>query len=872
MTQLTPMMAQYQEIKAMYTDYILFFRLGDFYEMFFDDAVVASKVLEITLTKRNAGAGQKAPLCGVPYHAADQYIAKMVQNGYKVAICEQVEDPALAKGIVKREVVRIVTPGTVIDPSMLDEKNNNFIAALIQDPEGYGLAYADVTTGLLKTTSFVKEDLQTLLDEWLRLKPSETLLIDGQDYPKKIMDMVRPLSLPTYRDERYFSFEASGDALKKHYSVSHLDGLGLSGQALMVKAAGGLLHYIQETQKMELMHFKQLEVYQLGQHMMIDTFTRINLELTETMRGKEKRGSLQWVLDKTKTAMGSRLLKQWIEAPLIQLEPIQDRLDSVKYLYTELLIRSDLRDALDEIYDLERLMAKAVFGSLNARDCVALKSSLAVLPLIHSLLSDADSLSINQMMSTFDPLSDLYDLLDQSIVEDPPFSIREGGLFKDGYNAELDALRDAISNGKKWLLDIETRERERTGIKNLKIGFNRVFGYYIEITKSNVKQAPEDYHRKQTLANAERYIMPELKTIEDKILGAEERINKLEYELFLALKENLLKGLDRMRHMAHVISQIDVLASFAEVSERNGYVPPTLNTSETLKIKEGRHPVVERISSDERFVPNHTRLDTENEMVCIVTGPNMAGKSTYLRQVALITLMAQIGCFVPAVQAEVGIVDRIFTRVGASDDLFHGQSTFMVEMHELANILNHATHRSLIILDEIGRGTSTYDGLSIAWSVVEFIANHLKAKTIFATHYHELTELEGKIDGVKNYCISVEEVGDDIIFLRKIIRGGANQSFGIQVAKLAGVPQAVIKRAKHILLELEDSDITRTKASIIDQPAKQNQETDNPMQLSFEALLEDSIVQTLKEININDMTPLHSMNTLHELIEKANKR
>ncbi|MCK8058831.1 MULTISPECIES: DNA mismatch repair protein MutS [unclassified Fusibacter] len=869
MTKLTPMMAQYHEIKNDYQDYILFFRLGDFYEMFFEDAVTASRVLEITLTKRNAGGGSQAPLCGIPYHALDGYLSKLVGSGYKVAICEQVEDPATAKGIVKREVVRIVTPGTIIDPGMLEEKSNNYIASVVVTSTHYGLAYADVTTGQLKTTSFFYDKLQALMDDIIRISPSELILEDQAEYAPKLLTLFDKMGvLISKKDKRFFSTEASTEMLKRIYQLHSLSGLGIQDEEELIKASGGLLAYIEETQKMELVHFKQLEHYHLGSHMIVDNYTRVNLELTETIRQKDKRGSLLWVLDKTKTAMGARLLKQWIEEPLLDIAKIVKRQDIVKYLYDELLVRADLRHYLDEIYDLERLMTKVVFGSVNARDMLALKSSLAVLPDIKYLISDEASEAMSEITQGFDVLEDVHGMLDHAICDEPPFSLREGGIFKDGYHETLDELRDAIRNGKQWLLEVEERERERTGIKNLKIGFNKVFGYFIEISKGQVKNAPEDYIRKQTLANAERYIMPELKTIEDKILGAEERINKLEYELFVSLRELVLLEIDRIRQIAKTIASLDVLTSFAEVSEKNNYVPPVLTGDPELSIVSGRHPVVERIGTEEQFVPNNTVLDTTDDMVYIITGPNMAGKSTYLRQVALITLMAQIGCFVPADSATIGVVDRIFTRVGASDDLFHGQSTFMVEMNELANILNNATHKSLIILDEIGRGTSTYDGLSIAWSVVEFIANSMGAKTIFATHYHELTELEGKIGGVKNYCISVREEGDQIVFLRKIIRGGANQSFGIQVAKLAGVPNHVIHRAKAILSELEASDIASPKIDVL----KSKSSKVATEQLSMMDFTEDPVTQELKQLDITAMTPMQAMGKLHELIERAKEK
>lgn len=859
---LTPMMAQYHQIKAEYKDFILFFRLGDFYEMFFEDAIKASEALEITLTKRNAGGGEQAPLCGVPYHAADAYIAKLVNAGFKVAICEQMEDPALAKGIVRREVVRIVTPGTVIDPSMLEEKRNNFMIALVEVVEHgqvhYGLAYGDVTTGLLRTTAFKQTQKQALIDELIRLQPSEIVLTEDTALALAILATSDRIGAAlTYKDQRFFAPGSCEGIIKRVYGVQSLEGLGLYQAQPQVMATGGLLAYLEETQKSELSHFKRLDPYAFGQHMIIDHFTRVNLELTQTMRQKDKRGSLLWVLDKTKTAMGGRLLKRWLEEPLLDLEAIHQRLDVVKFLYDELIIREDIRAALDQVYDLERLLTKAVFGSLNGRDALALRDSLKVLPTLAHVLTNHGDPAMDRMMASFDSLEDLFSKLEGALKDEQPFSIREGNIFKLGYCEDLDELRDIIANGKAWLLEIEESERQRTGIKNLKIGFNKVFGYYVEISKGSVKMAPEDYIRKQTLANCERYMLPKLKEIEDKILGAEERINKLEYELFADLRLEIVKGGDRIRQMADLLARLDVLASFAEVSARNHYIPPLLDDGDLIDIADGRHPVVERIGTDEGFVPNDAMLDGGAQQIYIVTGPNMAGKSTYLRQVALIVLMAQVGCFVPASRARIGLVDRVFTRVGASDDLFSGQSTFMVEMNELANILNHATQKSLIILDEIGRGTATYDGLSLAWSTVEHLSHSLGAKSIFATHYHELTELEGKVKGVRNFRIAVREEGEHIAFLRKIERGGASQSFGIQVARLAGVPQGVIERAKEILSALEASDI-----------ANRPEASGSPSKVVVPEALE-ALLFELEGLDPNLMTPITAMLQLSALVEKA---
>lgn len=863
MSKQTPMMQQYHEIKSQYQDYILFFRLGDFYEMFFDDAVKASQALDITLTKRQAGGGEYAPLCGVPYHSAEGYLAKLITAGFKVAICEQVEDPALAKGIVKREVVRLVTPGTLTEPTMLNDAQNNYIAALITTDDQLAIAYSDITTGVVYLRHYKSADKNALKDLLMQLKPAEVLMIENDTNLAEIADLCAKMSYPiTWRHARFFSLDFAREQLLRTYRVHSLAGFGIEDHALLIVAAGGLISYISETQQMDLKHFKQLKYQRDDQAMTIDHYTRVNLELIETMRAAKKRGSLLWVLDHTKTAQGSRLMRQWILQPLLDIQAIMTRQQVVSYLYDELIIRAELRELLAGVYDFERLMTKAVFGSINPRDIVALRQSLAALPHIKMLLKHSGVSEIDALLNRLNTLEPLCAALQQAIVDEPPFSVREGNIFKDGYSEALDELRDIRQNGEHWLLKIEAEQREKTGIKNLKIGYNKVFGYYVEVSKGNVKHVPDDYIRKQTLANAERYILPELKTIEDKMISAAERINKLEYQLFSDIRERILDDIEHIQSSAQIVAELDCLCAFAHVSVINHYVKPTVDHSSVIDIVDGRHPVVERIVEGEPFVPNDTAIDCDNQMVNIITGPNMAGKSTYLRQVALIVLMAQIGCYVPAKQATIGLVDRIFTRVGASDDLFHGYSTFMVEMIELANILNHASAKSLIILDEIGRGTSTFDGLSIAWAVVEHIAQQLQAKTIFATHYHELTELEGKIDSVVNYCIQVAEQGENIAFLRKIVKGGANQSFGIQVASLAGVPNAVINRAKTVLHALEDSDITKVKVA-----QKQAPTTEGHSQP-----LNQAIYQQLTDIKIDEITPIDALLKLRQLIALAEEK
>lgn len=864
MAKLTPMMQQYMEIKKEYEDYILFFRLGDFYEMFFDDAVTASKVLDITLTARGCGLEEKAPLAGVPYHAAEGYLAKLVSSGLKVAICEQVEDPKKAKGIVKRAVTRIVTPGTVTDPNMLNDRMNNYVLTFHMDANGYGIAYSDISTSEFKTTHFSMDDhLETVLNEIQKIGPKEVLISDQLELPEAIKSFMDTHNyLMTKYPSIHYKYAQAEAVIKRLFNVYSTESLGLSESTHATIASGALFSYIEETQKVSLLHFNHIDIYQHNHYMVLDKFTRRNLELSETMRDNEKKGSLLWVLDKTSTAMGARNLRKWIEAPLLSKVEIEKRKSAVRFFYDHISIRQDLNEYLSRIYDLERLASKMVYGTVNARDMLALKQSLQYLPHIKGMIKDSDNLHLSNLVDGLDDLTDMYMLLEEAIYEEPPITIREGNLIKTSYNEELAELRDIIANGKDWIVKLEQAERKKTGINSLKIRFNKVFGYYIEVTKRFADQVPETYIRKQTLANAERFIYPELKDIETKILNAGEEINALEYDLFVEVKMTLLDNILRIKKTAQVLAELDSLLSFAIVSYNNDYIEPEITEDGQIDIKNGRHPVVEHISGGEIFVPNDTMINKEDSNFYIITGPNMAGKSTYLRQVALITLMAQIGCFVPAEHATIALVDRIFTRVGASDDLSQGQSTFMVEMNELSNILHNATSDSLIILDEIGRGTSTYDGLSIAWSVVEYLSQNpkMKAKTMFATHYHELTELEGRFKGVKNYCISVKESGDDIIFLRKIIRGGADRSYGIEVAKLAGLPDQVILRAKEILHELEQHDINNNIDSI-----------DASIKEKIIIEKENPLLEEIRAIDVMNISPIQAMTLLNDLVDKAKK-
>ena len=879
--ELTPMMKQYMQTKEEYKDCILFYRLGDFYEMFFDDALTASKELEITLTGKNCGLEERAPMCGIPYHAVDSYLNRLVSKGYKVAICEQVEDPKTAKGIVKREVIRVVTPGTNLDTQGLDETKNNYIMCIVYMADRYGLSVADVTTGEYLVTEL---DSQTkLMDELYKFMPSEIVCneafyMSGLD----LDDLKNRLHMAIYSLEAwYFDDALCRETLQEHFKVASLEGIGLSDCECGMIASGALLKYLEETQKNSLSHMSRLTRYATGNYMVLDSATRRNLELVETLREKQKRGSLLWVLDKTKTAMGARTLRKYVEQPLIDKESIVKRLDAVAELKDNAICREEIREYLNPVYDLERLVGKITYQSANPRDLIAFQSSLSMLPSVKCILKDMESDLLKEIYEELDPLEELCDLVGRAIQEEPPLAMKEGGIIKDGYNEEVDRLRKAKSEGKNWLADLETKEREKTGIKNLRIRYNKVFGYYLEVTNSFKDLVPDYYTRKQTLANAERYIIPELKELEDTILGAEDKLCALEYELYCEVRNTIAAELTRIQRTAKAVAKLDVIASLALVAERNNYVRPKINEKGVIDIRDGRHPVVEKMIPNDMFIANDTYLDDKKQRISIITGPNMAGKSTYMRQAALIVLMAQLGSFVPASSANIGLVDRIFTRVGASDDLASGQSTFMVEMNEVANILRNATNKSLLILDEIGRGTSTFDGLSIAWAVVEYISNSklLGAKTLFATHYHELTELEGKISNVNNYCIAVKEKGDDIVFLRKIVKGGADKSYGIQVAKLAGVPDPVINRAKEIVEELVTADITGKVKDIAVQGSETKKKTQKKLdevdltQFSlFDTVKDDDVLNELKELDISHMTPMDAMNKLYQLQNKLRNR
>ena len=875
----TPMMQHYLATKEAYKDCILFYRLGDFYEMFFDDAKIVSKELELTLTGKSCGTKERAPMCGVPYHAAETYLNRLVKKGYKVAICEQVEDPKTAKGIVKRDVIRIVTPGTNTDSQSLDESKNNYIMCIVYVADKYGISIADVSTGDYFVTEVDTE--RKLLDEINKYSPAEIICneafymsgVDLDDIKNRQNICVSAL------EAWYFSDDTAVGTLKEHFKIHSLESIGLNDFACGSIAAGSLLKYLYETQKNSLAHMTSIHPYVTGKFMIIDSSTRRNLELVETLREKSKRGSLLWVLDKTKTAMGARTLRSYIEQPLIDKAAITERLDAVTELNSHAITREELREYLNPIYDLERLITRVTYQTANPRDLIAFKNSIHMLPPIKTLLNDFKSPLLIKIQEQLDALEDIFSMIENGIIEEPPLLMHDGGIIKEGYHEEVDRLRKAKTEGKQWLAELEAKEREKTGIKNLKIKFNKVFGYYLEVTNSYKELVPDYFTRKQTLANAERYITPELKELEDVILGAEDKLTVLEYELFRTIRESIAAEVVRIQKTAKAVAHLDVLASLAYVAEQNHYCRPKLNENGTIDIKGGRHPVVEKMIHNDMFISNDTYLDNHKQRISIITGPNMAGKSTYMRQSALIVLMAQIGSFVPADSANIGIVDRIFTRVGASDDLASGQSTFMVEMTEVANILRNATSDSLLILDEIGRGTSTFDGLSIAWAVVEHISNPklLGAKTLFATHYHELTELEGKLNNVNNYCIAVKEKGDDIVFLRKIVPGGADKSYGIQVAKLAGLPDSVLERAKVIVEELSANDISDIAKNIQVDTAgkkKKNQldEVDMTQMSLFDTVKDDDIIAELGSIDISHLTPIEAMNKLYELQNKVKNR
>lgn len=879
---LTPMMQQYLETKKQYPGCILFYRLGDFYEMFFEDALTVSKELELTLTGKACGLEERAPMCGVPYHAVENYLTRLVNMGYKVAICEQVEDPKLAKGLVKREVTRVVTPGTNLNVQSLEEAKNNFLMCIVYTPTKIGISAADVTTGDYYLTEV--EDLGKLRDELMKYEPSEIIcneafLVSGFD----VDELRNRYHIPINDLEPHlFDDEECKRLLLRHFKVGTLTGLGVEDFPIGLLAAGALLQFLYETQKTDLAHFTHISPYLTNKYMLLDSSTRRNLELTETLREKQKRGSLLWVLDKTKTAMGGRLLRSMLEQPLIEKEGMERRLDAIEELNGDSVSRDEIREYLNPVYDLERLLSKVTYKTANPRDFIAFRNSLEMLPAVKSVLKGFVKEELLEIEKDIDSLEDVYQLIQKSIEEEPPITIREGGIIRDGFDETIDRLREAKRDGKNWLAELEEQDRERTGIKNLRIKYNKVFGYYFEVTNSYKNMVPEDYIRKQTLANAERYTTPRLKELEDTILNAEDKLTALEYDLFCQIRESIAQELERIQRTAKGIAKLDVYASLSLVSERNRYVRPKLNEKGIIDIKDGRHPVVEQMITNDLFIANDTYLDNGNHCISVITGPNMAGKSTYMRQTALIVLLAQVGCFVPARSANIGIVDRIFTRVGASDDLASGQSTFMVEMNEVANILRNATSDSLLILDEIGRGTSTFDGLSIAWAVIEHISNRklLGAKTLFATHYHELTELEGKMNNVNNYCIAVKECGDDIVFLRKIIKGGADKSYGIQVAKLAGVPDMVIDRAKEIVEQLTDNDIIEKIQSITveikgDGKAKKQPKLDEVdlAQISlFDTVTDEDVLKELMEVEVNTMSPLDALNTLYRLQNKLKNR
>ena len=869
MAKVTPMMEQYFEIKNRYRHCLLFFRLGDFYELFFDDAVIGSRELGLTLTGKDWGQKERAPMCGVPFHSADSYIDKLVQSGYKVAICEQVEDPKLAKGIVKRDVIRIVTPGTVIDNEVLDENKNNYIMSIYGDSKGYALAVCDVTTGEFQTAEFTSANAEEkLFDEAARFMPAE-IITNGYFLNTPCAGRIRKNLNIDLNDagDACFAYRNAAKTICRHFDILSVDGLGLGERTFSVCASGGLLDYLYETQKNNLEHIGKITLYSTNDFMLLDVSTRRNLELTETMRENSRRGSLLWVIDKTKTAMGARLLRKWVEQPLINSADINKRLDAVEELKDDFFKREEIKDVLSTMQDFERIMGRIVYKTANARELVNLKNSIENLPQLKKILENSKSGYMKEIYSELDTLEDIFALIDKAIVDDPPFSVREGGMIKEGYSSEADSLLQAKRRGSDWISDMEKQEREKTGIKNLRINYNRVFGYYIEVTKSYLDLVPENYMRKQTLVNCERYTTKELNDLADLILGSSDRLIDLEYNIFCDVREKVASQVNRIQYTAYITAVCDAIQSLAETAQAQDYVKPVVDDGEVIDIKDGRHPSVEKMS-DGAFIANDVYLDNEDNRLLIITGPNMAGKSTYMRQNAIITILAQIGSFVPASSAHIGVCDRIFTRVGASDDLASGQSTFMVEMTEVANILNNATSKSLLILDEIGRGTSTFDGLSIAWAVMEYIADkkQIGAKTLFATHYHELTELEGKLPGVKNYCITVKEEGEDIIFLRKIKRGGADHSYGIQVARLAGLPNKVIKRSTAILKKLNAADIAKKTRKLADEAKEAAEE--EAVQIDMFNIKENQIIDDINKIDVMSLTPIQALQTLFDLQNK----
>ena len=869
MAEFSPMMQRYLETKKEYEDCILFYRLGDFYEMFFDDAITASRELELTLTGKDCGQEERAPMCGIPHHAAEIYVSRLIAKGYKVAICEQLEDPKKTKGIVKRGVIRVVTPGTLVDSNMLEERKNNYIMSIFKTGIYFGISVCDISTGEFYSAEIKEQNnFPTLLDEIARYTPSElvvnSMMANCEEEMSKIKERFENVYVTKFND-KFFKTELNNIDLR--FNIVDNDGKKLENikeKTLIVASINALVEYIEETQKTSLDHINKITIYNLSKYMALDINARRNLELTEKMRDKSKKGTLLWVLDKTSTSMGGRLLRRWLNDPLIDVKEINKRLNAVKELKDDLMLRGEIIENLKKVYDIERLAGKMAYGNANARDMVTLKNSLMKLPEVKQILTNCKSELLRELYENLDELQDIYQLIETSIVDDPPMTIKDGGIIKLGYDEEIDKLKTAQTEGKNWLIALEAEEKEKTGIKNLKIGFNKVFGYFIEVTKSNLDQVPERYIRKQTLTNAERYITEELKNLENQILGAEEKVVNLEYDAFVQIRELIAKNVVRLQKTSEVVSSLDVISSFAQVAEDMNYCMPEVNSEGKIDIKGGRHPVIEKILGAGSFVENDTYLDKEENRLAIITGPNMAGKSTYMRQVALITLMAQVGSFVPATSAKIGVVDKIFTRVGASDDLSMGQSTFMVEMMEVANILNEATSNSLVILDEIGRGTSTYDGLSIAWAVAEYIADKEKcgAKTLFATHYHELTELENKLEGIKNYSIAVKEKGEDIIFLRKIVEGGTDESYGIHVARLAGVPKIVTKKANEILRSLERKNILTGKK----EEKQDKKQVEGQFDMYNYKLAE--IAHEIDKINLNELTPIDALNTLVRIKEK----
>ncbi len=864
----SPMMQHYLQTKEKYKDCVLFYRLGDFYEMFFDDAVNVSRELELTLTGKDCGQDERAPMCGIPYHAAENYIAKLIEKGYKVAICEQLEDPKLAKGIVKRDVIKVVTPGTVVESSLLEEKKNNYIMAIYKEGIYFGIAVCDISTGDFYATEIREENnFEKLLDEISRYNPSELVI------NKMMADSTEEIATIKQRFNSFISvidaFDSDYQKIDKEFELKDAGGASLTSlktKLFAVSAINGLMYYIEDTQKAKMENLNQITIYSTTKYMSLDINARRNLELTERMRDKSKKGTLLWVLDKTDTSMGGRLLRRWLSDPLIDVPAINRRLEAVKELKERPMLRDDLSAALKNVYDIERLAGKISYGTANARDLVTLKNSVHQLPEIKNILKETKSEMLQGLCNSLDVLEDIYEIIEEAIVDDPPMSVKEGGLIKKGYDETIDELLDATTNGRKWLAEIEAKEKQETGIKNLKIGYNKVFGYYIEVSKSFVKQVPERYIRKQTLTTGERFITEELKNMENQILGAQEKVVALEYDIFVKIRNTIEQSAKRLQSSASIVAKIDVLSSLAKVAEEMNYCMPVVDNSDVIDIKEGRHPVIEKMLPAGAFVQNDAYLDSNENRLSIITGPNMAGKSTYMRQVALITLMAQIGSFVPAREAHIGVVDKIFTRVGASDDLSMGESTFMVEMMEVSAILKNATNKSLVILDEIGRGTSTYDGLSIAWAVAEYISNKetCGAKTLFATHYHELVGLENKLDGVKNYHVAVKEKGEDVIFLRKILPGGTDESYGVHVARLAGVPKAVTKRANEILKSLE------RKSIIKDAPKTKEEKAKSEAQMDLFNYKLAEIAHELDKVKLDEITPIDALNILSKMKENMN--